>query len=63
MQYVTGYFREAWWRYNKCFIAKITSRGDFEATKALIEYSGRSSECHAVAIVPYVHNILAVGFK
>jgi hypothetical protein len=52
MQYVTGYFREAWWRYNKCFIAKITSRGDFEATKALIEYSGRSSECQAIAIVP-----------
>jgi hypothetical protein len=35
MQYVTGYYRPNWWDSTKCFIAKITSRGDFEDAKTV----------------------------
>lgn len=64
MQYVTGYYRENQWDSTNCFIAKITSRGDIEDAKALDSNNNqKSSECKAIALVPDVNNVVAVGWK
>ena len=64
MQYVTGYYRANWWDSTKCFIAKITSRGDFEDAKTVdANTNQKSSQCNAIALVPETNNVVAVGWK
>jgi hypothetical protein len=64
MQYVTGYYRANWWDSIKCFIAKITSRGDFEDAKTVdANTNQKNSECKAIALVPETNNVVAVGWK
>jgi hypothetical protein len=63
MQYVTGYYREFSVDNSKCFIAKITSRGDFEEGKRLDGGGSKNSECKAIALVPETNNVVAVGWK
>lgn len=60
---MTGYYKENFWDSTKCFIAKITSRGDFEEGKRVDGGGSKNSECKAIALVPETNNVVAVGWK
>jgi len=47
---------------NHCFIARITTRGDYETGSYLYIDANHDTLCYNLALIPRLHYLVAVGY-
>ncbi len=66
MQFVTGVYTKstgvANYDVDSCFIARVSSRGDYERGSYLYFNNLHDSYCHNLALIPRVNYLVAVGY-
>jgi hypothetical protein len=68
MQFVTGLYTKSsavnspLYDVGSCFIARITTRGDYEKGKYLYMDDNHDSECYNLALIPRINYLVTVGY-